>query len=70
MCPHAATYKPSVTNGTKLDQNIMANGCTDAINFILKYFIEKFVVTKSVLELKGHSVSAEHVKTYARKKCN
>ena len=68
ICPHAEKYKPRPTTGERPDQNVMACGCNAEVKFQFQSKTNKFKITSSVLKHEHHPISAEHKKTYARKK--
>lgn len=69
VCPHnnsGSRLRPTLDK--RPNQNTMACDCPVRINFVYDKEEGKFVIRKSVLEHKNHPISAEHVKTYARKR--
>jgi hypothetical protein len=67
-CPHFGTQKSRSVKGLRLNQNVMPNNCPVQIRFVLNSVSEKFEIKTLELKHKYHPVSAEHVKTYARKR--
>ncbi|KZS03184.1 Uncharacterized protein APZ42_034156 [Daphnia magna] len=69
VCPHnnsGSRLRPTLDK--RPNQNTMACDCPVRINLVYDKEKGKFVIRNSVLEHKNHPISAEHVKTYARKR--